>query len=65
MLKFLVQYQPCHLAILATTVLIETERNWWYNSCEICSCGVDGKDDGSFWCGKCKTSVKHIVPRYY
>ncbi|MQL71084.1 hypothetical protein Taro_003413 [Colocasia esculenta] len=42
---------------------IETEYNWFYNSCNKCRRKVK-PDGGKFWCDKCSFFVNFVVPRY-
>ncbi|MQL91509.1 hypothetical protein Taro_024132, partial [Colocasia esculenta] len=48
---------------LTKVMKIETEYNWFYNSCNKCRRKVK-PDGGKFWYDKCSFFVKFVVPRY-
>ncbi|XP_074306401.1 uncharacterized protein LOC141641646 [Silene latifolia] len=56
--------EPCFCAVVGTIKHVETQHDWFYSSCKLCATKVTMNDNGTFYCFKCKKTVKFVSKRY-
>ncbi|XP_074278221.1 replication protein A 70 kDa DNA-binding subunit A-like [Silene latifolia] len=56
--------EPCFCVVVGTIKRVETQHDWFYSSCKLCATEVTMNDNGTFYCFKCKKTVKFVSTRY-